>query len=433
MMETKLDRIASVAKTKPEECFTSLYHLMNEEMLTACHRRTEKGKSPGIDGETKDSYERNLKENVSELVGRLHRFSYRPSPVLRAHIAKDDGSNRQLGIQAYEDKLVQLGLTRILNSIYEQDFLDCSYGFRPGRNCHDALKALALTVEQEKVSYIVDADIKGFFDNVDHTWLIRFLEHRIADPRVIRLIKRMLRAGVMNDGVFEESDTGTPQGSPISPLLANLYLHYVLDIWFEKRVKKGIQGYGEIIRYADDFVCCFQYRKDAEAFLKALRARLAKFGLSLAEDKTKIMEFGRFAETNARENGKTPDTFDFLGFTHFCGKSRTGMFRVKRKTSKKKQRKNISNFKTWIKSTRNTMKLNDIMELVRLKLLGHYRYYGITDNSRSISNFYDHAVELLYKWLNRRSQKKSFDWPRYKLYLDRYPLPRPRIYVSIYS
>lgn len=432
-METKLDKIAQVAKMKPEERFTSLYHLLNEEMLQNCHRETNAKKASGVDGITKAAYETNLTENLQTLVKRLKNFSYRPQPSLRVHIPKENGATRPLGISAYEDKLVQMGLVKILNAVYEQDFIEDSYGFRPKRGCHDALKAITRKIEYGKVNYIVDADIKGFFDHVDHNWLVKFLEHRIADPNIIRLVKRMLRAGVMENGNFQDTEEGTPQGSCVSPVLANVYLHYVLDLWFVKKVKQQIRGTGEMVRYADDFVCCFQYKSDAENFLSALRIRLAKFGLSLAEEKSKIIEFGRFANENSQKNGKRPGTFDFLGFTHYCGKSKMGHFRVKRKTSKKKMRSKLTEFKTWIKETRNKMKLNDIMEVIKTKLTGHYRYYGITDNSIMMRNFYSKIIQLTFKWLNRRSQRKSFEWPSFTKYLRSNPLPLPRIFINVYG
>ncbi|MDI3547476.1 MAG: RNA-directed polymerase [Halanaerobiales bacterium] len=433
MVITKLLRIARVAKERAKEKFTSLYHLLNEEMFRECHYEMDGKKAAGIDGVTKAEYDENIDENVSNLVKKLKNFSYRPQPALRVYIPKDNGKMRPLGISAYEDKLVQAGLCRILTAIYEQDFLDFSYGFRPGRSCHDALKHLNRIIEKGKISYVVDADIKGFFDNVDHEWLIRFIEHRIADPNIIRLIKRMLKAGIMEGKTFHATEDGTPQGSVVSPVLANIYLHYVLDKWFENFVKKTCRGQAEMVRYADDFVCCFQYRSDAVKFYNTLKKRLNKFKLEIAEEKSKIIEFGRFAEENSKRYGRRTETFDFLGFTHYCGQNKKGKFRVKRKTSRKKYRKKLKEFNNWIKSVRNELTIHEIFEKIRAKLIGHYRYFGITDNGKMLCKYRYEIIRILFKWLNRRSQRKSFSWEKFNKYLEKNPLPTPKIHVNIYG
>lgn len=433
-METKLARITEVAKTRPEEKFTSLFHHINEEMLMACHYELAGNKAPGVDKVTKEEYESNLAENLQKLVERLKQKSYRPQPVRRVYIPKGDGkTERPLGIPAYEDKIVQMAMTKILQAIYEQDFLEFSYGFRPGRSCHDALMSLNQIIEWGKISYVVDADIRGFFDNVDHKRLIEFLGHRIKDPNMIRYVARFLKAGVMEKGKWEPSEKGTPQGGVISPLLANVYLHYVLDLWFAAVIKKKCHGEAQIVRYCDDFVCCFQYKEEAEWFYGALKERLAKFGLEIAEEKSKIIQFGRFAEVDSLKQGKRkPDTFDFLGFTHYCSKSRNDKFRVKRKTSRKKLKAKVKAFKAWIKSVRNQHIL-DIWSAVRSKLVGHYRYYGITDNYVMLKYFLLAVQKLLYKWLNRRSQRRSFNLKKFDRFLNFNPLPRPKIYVNIYG
>ncbi len=324
-------------------------------------------------------------------------------------------------------------MVRILNAIYEQDFLGFSYGFRPGRSAHDALKHLNNVIEEQRINYIVDADIKGFFDHVDHTWLMKFLKERIADPNMLRLITRFLKAGVIEAGIKYDTPEGTPQGGVISPLLANVYLHYVLDLWFQKVARKQCRGKSYMIRYADDFVCCFQYEDDARAFYEALKERLAKFNLELAEDKSRIIAFGKHAEVEAQRTSKQkPDTFNFLGFTHYCGKSRKGVFRVKRKTSRKKFSNSIVRTKEWLKQHRS-LPVPDIMDVLSRKLLGYYRYYGITDNSSALERYKSRVEELLFKWLNRRSQRKSFKWDKFKRLLRKYPLPEPRIYVNIYD
>ena len=433
-MLTKLLRIAKVAKEKPMEKFTSLAHLINEPMLEFCHYQLSGNKALGVDGVTKVEYEAELQDNIKSLVGRLKRHAYHPQPVRRAYIPKP-GTNkmRPLGIPAYEDKLVQMALAKILSAIYEEDFLDSSFGFRPNRGCHDALKALNRIIDRRKINYIVDADIKGFFDHVDHEWLIKFVKHRIADPNIHRLIVRFLKSGVEDNGRLNPTKEGTPQGGLISPILANVYLHYVLDLWFEKVVRKGCRGDAYMVRYTDDFVCCFQYEEEAQAFYRALITRLKRFNLDVAEDKTKIIPFGKYAEKQCkRKDNNKPPTFDFLGFTHYCSKSRKGRFRVKRKTSKKKYRASLLKCKEWLRQNRN-MPANELMERLRLKLLGYYRYYGITDNITMMSNFVKEVRRMLFKWLNRRSQRKSFDWSKYVLFLERFPLPKPKIYVKIYE
>jgi len=433
-METKLVRIAQIAKERPKEVFTSLYHHLNKEMLTQCHQELKGDKAVGVDRITKEVYGENLAENIHHLVEALKRHSYKPQPVRRTYIPKGDGRKRPLGIPSYEDKIVQMGLTKILQAIYEADFLPCSYGFRPKVGCHKALKSLNDILILGKTNYIGDTDIKGFFNHVDHKLLVEFIGLRIADPNIKRLIVRFLKAGVIEQDSHEPTLKGTPQGAIISPILANIYLHYVLDLWFEKVVKKHCKGESYLVRYADDFVCCFQYKEEAVRFYKALQKRLAKFKLELAEDKTRIIEFGRFAAENRKAKGLgRPKTFSFLGFTHYCSKSRKGKFRIKRKTDAKKFRAKIKAFKVWIRAIRSFVPIEDIFRQVRTKLLGHYAYYGITDNLMMIRSYYDIVVRLLFKWLNRRSQRKSFVFERFELYLKLNPLPLPRIYVNIFG
>ena len=432
-VETKLQRIAAKASSDPKCRFTSLFHLVNVELLRSCFLKLRKDAAAGIDQVTKTEYGTNLEENLTELVGRLHRMAYIPQPVRRVFIPKP-GSKKQrpLGIPALEDKLVQAGLTRILTAIYESDFIDDSYGFRPNRGCHDALRALSLTVENGPVNHIVDADIKGFFDNVDHEWMKRFLEHRIADNRVVRYIVRFLKAGVMNEGVIEESDTGTPQGGIISPILANIYLHYSLDLWFCKVFQKTCYGYSKLIRYADDFVVCFQQETDAKRFHKELEERLAKFGLEVSPEKTKVIEFGPLAATKAERRGNKPDSFDFLGFTHYCSRTRDGRrFRMKRTTSRKKFSAAIRKFKDWLKANR-TLLTRELMAKVSVRLQGHYAYYGVTDNSSGITRYAYEARNLLFKWLNRRGNRGRMNWEKFNRLLERFPLPKPQIRVSMW-
>ena len=433
-METKLLRIAELAKSDPKMQFTSLAHLLDKQSLVQCHIELPNKKATGINGTTKEQYSDNLEESIEDLVSRLKSKSYRPVPVRRMYIPKlNSNKKRPLGIPEHEDKIVQKGITKILNSIYENDFLDCSFGFRPNRNCHDALKILNFYIEKRSVNYVVDVDIKGFFDNVDHRWMMEFLKLRITDPNLLRIIGRFLKGGYMEEGKKYKTDKGTPQGGVISPVLANVYLHYVLDLWFEKSVKKQCEGQAYIVRYADDFVCCFQFKNEAQEFFQSLKLRLKKFNLEIAEDKTKIIPFGRLAEklVKHRGNGK-PETFDFLGFTHYCGNSKQGKFRVKRKSSRKKVQSKLKESKEWLKKNRNK-DIQIIMDRFKRSLIGYFNYYCITDNTQSVNKFKDKIRNLLFKWLNRRSQRKSFTWDKFSLFLDKYPLPSPRIKVNIYD
>jgi len=431
---TKLHRIAEKARKATGFKFTSLYHLMNEELLRGCFHRLRKDAAAGIDKMTKDMYAENLETNLSSLVERLHRMAYIPQAVRRKYIPKP-GSTKQrpLGIPCFEDKLVQAGLVRILESVYEQDFIEDSYGFRPARSCHDALKTLSLTMERKPINHIVEADIKGFFDNVNQEWLLKFLAHRIGDKRIQRMVKRILKAGVEEDGSVTISDDGTPQGGVISPLLANIYLHYALDLWFERIYRKSCTGYARLIRYADDFVVCFQYKADADRFRVELGQRLGKFSLEVEPTKTKVMEFGRFAVQSAKKRGERPETFDFLGLTHYCSTRRNGTgFRMKRVTARKKYVAKLRIFKEWLKVAR-TLKTKELWKIVSSKLRGHYNYYGVTDNYRRLVRFDQAVKKLLFKWLNRRGKRNCLNWEEFNKLLKRFPLPKPRIMVNMFA
>lgn len=408
---------------------------IDKEMLKTIHRRMKSGKASGIDRVTKEEYEAELETNLENLLDRMKRGAYRPKPSRRAYIPKS-GSNkmRPLGISCYEDKLVENAIAEILIPIYEQKFIATSYGFRPNRSCHMAVREVIEMVQYRKTNYVVEADIRGFFDNVDHEWLMKMLSYDIADKRFLEIIHRFLKAGIMDSGKYNDSEKGTPQGNGASPILANVYLHYVLDLWFEKIVKSRMKGQCYLIRYADDFICCFQYKEEAERFLNVLKERFAKFGLELAEEKSKILEFGRFAAENRRKRGEgKPETFDFLGFTFYCGKAnRKGFFRCRVKTSRKKFVSKIKAMKEWIK-THRTMPLAEMIKTISAKLMGHYQYYGVTDNTAAIESFYYLTTEMLYKWLNRRSQKKSYTKTAfYNSVLKSHELPKPKIYVSLF-
>ncbi len=431
---TKLQRIAEKASTDKDCQFTSLYHLMNKELLLECFTQLKGKAASGIDNITKDQYGINLDVNLDNLVERLHKMAYRPQPVLRIYIPKA-GSQRKrpLGIPTLEDKLVQAGLVRILQAIYEQDFLNDSYGFRPLRSCHDALRALSETVEGQSVHYIVEADIKGFFDNVDQEQLMDFISHRIADKRILKLIKRFLKAGIQEDGQHKANETGTPQGGVISPLLANIYLHYTLDLWFEKCIKEKCQGYARLTRYADDYVVCFQIEAEAKHFKEAMKTRLKQFNLEVAPEKTRLFEFGHFAQSKAKSRGERPATFDFLGFTHYNSGSRDGKrYRMKRKTVSKRLIAKVVAYKEWLKANR-TLPTAEIMKTTVSKLRGHFAYYGVTDNSKSIQSFAYWITKTLYKWLNRRGKRGCYTWEKFAKLLKLYPLPNPRIKVNLLS
>ncbi len=430
---TKLTRIAEIAKQRPKVKLQTLIHAIDEESLKAAHQSLGADKALGVDGMSKEEYGKQLEENISDLLGRMKRQAYKPQPVKRVYIPKGNGKLRPLGIPSYEDKVVQKALNEILSVIYETEFLACSYGFRPGRSCHDALKEVGRILETKKVSYVVDADIKGFFDNVDHGWMMRCLQERIQDHNLLRLINRILKAGVMEEGVEYDTETGAPQGGVVSATLANVYLHYVLDLWFILNIKRESRGEAQIVRYADDFVCFFQYKDDAEAFYGKLVDRLGKFNLEIAQEKTKIFEFGRFAEERRTKRGEgKPETFDFLGFSHYCSKGKSGNYSVKRKTSRKKYTAKLKVFAEWLHKSIHT-EIRELVKQANAKLIGHFRYYGITDNLQRIKAFRYVVRRNLFKILNRRSQKKSLNWDGFAKLEERFPLAKARIYVNIYG
>ena len=405
------------------------------ELLRSIHRSMKKNKASGIDKVTKEDYEVKLEENLMNLVERLKNGTYRPNPSRRVYIPKDGNKKmRPLGISCYEDKLVENAVAQILTQVYETKFYPCSFGFRPGRNCHDAVREIIEMVQFRKTNFIVEADIRSYFDTINHDWLMKMLEHDIADRRFLEVIRRFLKAGIMEDGKYLDSESGSPQGNGASPVLANLYLHYVLDNWFEVVVKRQCSGQCYLIRYADDFVCCFQSKWEAERFRKSLDERFAKFGLTLAEEKTKILEFGRFAKGNrARQGEGKPETFDFLGFTFYCGMDgKKQFFRCRVKTSKKKFRSKVAKMKEWIKIHRN-MPIEELMKKVNEKLEGHYQYYAVTDNLREVKNFLQCTKCLLYKWLNRRSEKRSYTLQTFfNGLLKTFPLKEPHITISLF-
>lgn len=430
----KLTLIAKKSIAEPKLKFTSLMHLLNETYLLECFDKLKAHKAPGIDKRTLESYSKEeIRQALCQTVIALKSHDFRPQPVRRIYIKKANGKLRPLGIPTIIDKTLQLAVAKILEAIFEPLFLDVSYGFRPNRNAHEALKAVNHMVMQEKVNWIIDADIEGFFDNVNHDWMKKFLKEKISDPNFLNLIAKFLKAGVMTEGQRENTSKGTPQGGIISPLLANIYLHYVLDLWFSIKERKSLSGYIGLVRYADDFVIGIQNRPEVSKLLSDIRQRLAKFSLSLAEGKTRILEFGRFAKENSDKEGKgKPKTFDFLGFTHYCGTTRDGRFALKLKTQRKKLYLAVKVQNQWFKLIRTT-KIPDIWKTFASKLRGHYQYYGVSGNFKSIKSYYDQNIKLAYKWLNRRSQKRTWNYDEFENYLEKYPLPQPRITYAIYN
>ena len=431
-MGTKLARIAQLSKENPDMVFTSIGHLINKELLMECHKTMDGKKAVGIDGVTKEDYGRNLEENLDKLVGRLKQKSYKPQPARKVEIPKDNGKTRPLSIYCYEDKLVQEALKRVLEAVFESHFYDEMWGFRPNRGCHKAIQSLNVMLEKRPTSYVLDADIKGFFDHINHDWAVRFIESRIKDPNIIRLVRRMLKGGILEDYRYEKTEEGSGQGSVCSPIIANIYMHYVLVWWFKEKMQPSFRGYSGLTVYADDFVVVFQYKDDAERFYEHLKKRMEHFGMVLEENKTRLIEFGRFAEERCAKKGRKPQTFTFLGFTHYCSHGRNGKFRVKRKTSKKKFAKKCKEVHRIIRDMR-TRRLAVIIKKMNQILVGYYHYYGITDNIDSLRNFRRQMRKSLFKWLNRRSQKKSYTWEQFDDMLRTYPLAEPKIYVSVYA
>ena len=401
----------------------NLMHHVNEQTLMEEHRKQNRKKATGIDGVTKDEYDANVDANLKDLVERMKKFSYRPLSVRRTYIPKANGNLRPLGIPAYEDKLVQGVMAKILGEVYEVRFLDCSYGFRKGRSCHDVVRFINQTVMTKKVNYVLEADIKGFFDNVNHEWLMRFLSFDIADRRFLRYVKRFLIAGAMEDGAYLETDRGTPQGGLISPVLANVYLHYVLDTWFEYEIKPRMHGEAYYVRYADDFLIMFQYENDAEAVMRVLPKRLGRFSLEVAVDKTRILPFGRFKGTK--------EDFDFLGFTFFNTTTTNGKYRVGVRTSKKKLKAKRQAAKAWLRK-QLTKPVAWTMEMLAAVVRGHCNYYGVSGNFDQIQKFWRYLQFTTYRMLNRRHQKRSMSFPKF-LRIWNFYIPRAHIAVDIWG
>ena len=432
-MGTKLERIMEISATTPKPEFTSLYHLINVEMLKQCHKELDGSKAVGIDKVTKAEYGEHLEENLTNLVSRLKNKAYKPLPSLRVFIPKANGKKHPLGIASYEDKIVQLAVKKILEAIYEPRFLNCMYGFRPNRGCHDAIKEVHRQISNEHINHVVDADIKGFFDHISHKWTMEFLKLYIKDPNLLWLINKYLKAGVMTDGVFEESEEGSAQGNIISPILANIYMHNVLTLWYKFVIRSNTVGNSFLAVYADDFIVGFQYKEDAERYYALLKERLKKFNLELEESKSRMIEFGKYAEINSkRKYSRKAETFHFLGFTLYCGKSRhSGAFCVKLKTNSKKFTQKLKQTKEWLYQN-NDLPVKDLITRLNKKLVGRYRYYGVSHNINKLSAFLHYVQRYLFKVLNRRSHKKSYTWDGYIDMLKVYPLAKPKIYVKLF-
>ena len=430
-MSPELRRIAERARNEPAGKFHSIAHLLNEGALKRAYERLRARAAVGVDGVTKADYGQDLEGNLRDLVGRLKRNQYRHQPIRRVRIPKDGGKERELGISCVEDKVVQGALAELLGAIYEEDFLPCSYGFRRGKSPHDALRALNRALDGGKVGAVLEADVESFFDTVDRKRLLEMVQHRVPDGRIKRLIGKCLHVGILDGEEFARPDEGVVQGSSLSPLLGNLYLHYVLDLWFERKVKPGLRGNAELVRYADDWVILFEEAGEAERVREELIQRLAEFGLRVNPDKTKIVKFKPPGSDQA--GGERPQTFDFLGFTAYWRRTRWGSWRVTFRTRRARLRRAIKRVNEWCRSHRH-LSQTDQHRALKSKLEGHYNYYGVNGNHSSLRKLYFQTERVWFKWTNRRSQRRSYKWDGFRELLKRaFPLPRPRITVQIWA
>jgi group II intron reverse transcriptase/maturase len=424
---TKLNRIAKLAKEDKRRQFFSIAHLLDEWALLWGFRHLRKDASPGVDGVTYEEYRKDAWRRIQDLHKRLRSKRYQVQPLRRTYIPKEGGAERPISIPCLEDKIVQKAVVELLNAIYEQDFLECSYGFRPGRSPHDALDQVGRVLCRRKVSYVLEADICGYFDAIARDKLMEIIERRVSDGSILWLIRQWIKVGVIDHGQLLVTKTGTGQGQTISPLLSNIYLHAVLDEWFEEVVKPRLRGEAYEIRFADDFILCFQYWADAQRVLRVLHKRFEEFGLTLHPEKTRLIQFGRFAACVAERQGKAkPDTFDFLGFTHVCAQSMQGKFTVHVRTMRKRFRRGLREISEWCQQHRHDA-VDSQSEALNRKLRGHYEYYGRPTNYLQLWKFYRAVRRIWKKWLNRRTRGKTLNWPTYAQLLLRHPLLRPHI------
>jgi group II intron reverse transcriptase/maturase len=430
MTETKLKRIAWLSAMDHQREFNNLMHLYNLESLVGCFNELDGRKAVGADGITKEAYREKLGQNLTDLIARMKRMAYIPGPVRQVLIPKEGkpGAKRPLGIGNLEDKIVQKMTQKVLESIYEPIFLKCSYGFRPELGCHDAIRALRDYLYRNDVRTVIDVDLANFFGTIDHKQLEIILRKRIKDETFIRYLIRMFKAGVLTDGELTISDEGVPQGSPCSPVLANIFAHYVLDDWFENIVKAHCRGQVEMFRYCDDFVICCQYDSDTKRIKKVLGKRLSKYGLKLNEEKTKLVPFSGLEASK----GFKQDAFDFLGFTLYLGFSKAGQVIPKVKTIGKRYRSKLKKVNDWCREMRNQYKLKEIWKRFCIKLAGHIQYYGVSFNSKRVSTFCSHSIHIFFKWINRRSQRRSFSWDKFNLFMKKYPPPKARVCHSLF-
>jgi len=427
---TKLNRIAWLSGQDHGKKFECLMHLFNPESLTECFHELDKGKAVGIDGVTKMAYGTNLEGNIDQLIVKMKNMAYRPGPVREVLIPKEGkpGATRPLGISNLEDKIVQKMMQKVLESIYEPLFLECSHGFRPGKSCHTAIQALQKHLHDKEIQTVIDIDLKNFFGTIDHQQLENILKDKIKDPKFMRYINRMLKSGVLTKDELRVSEEGTPQGSICSPVLANIFAHNAIDVWIEEMVKPACKGTVEMFRYADDMVICCQYEADAERIRRTLGRRLEKFKLQLNEEKTKLVTFDK----KQAAKGVKQETFDFLGFTFYWGIARSGRIVPKLKTRAKTMRTKLKRVNEWAKQVRNEKPMKEIWKILKAKLRGHIQYYGISHNIGQVNTFISEVQKIMYKWLNRRSQRKSFTWGKFQLYMKANPLPSGKIVHKLF-
>jgi RNA-directed DNA polymerase len=430
LTETKLKRITELSAANPEMVFTNVIHLFNVDSLQTCFHELDGKKAIGNDGIDKAKYGQNLEENLKNLVQRMKSMAYVPGAVKQVLIPKEGkpGATRPLGISNFEDKIIQKMMQKILESIYEPLFNEGSYGFRPGRSCHDAIKALHAHLSAYEVETVIDVDLSNYFGSISHAEVLAIISKKISDPRLLRYLVRMFKAGVLIEGELQMSDEGVPQGSVCSPVIANIFAHEIIDNWLEKTVKAYCAGNIKMIRYADDIVICCRYDRDAQRIKSALANRLSKYGLKMNEDKTKLVHFSRMQQ----RQGVKQETFDFLGFTFYIGKSRRGFYLAKLKTNSKRFRGKLKKVNDWARNIKDKYPMKTIMQIAAAKLRGHIQYYGVSHNFEDVDTFVTRVIRILFKWLNRRSQRKSFLWEQFRIFLDRVNFPKAKIYHKLF-